>query len=128
MREEGTRKSRRKKAGGNVFEIGACEKRWKSTTFVLFVHSILATESLPPSIQKSARATTLLDSHSSSSKRAKKNATNDDEPEAKDGGKEIWDRDRDMSVTGRLMEDGARADVVKQAKELGERFGGGTYL
>ena len=79
------------------------------------------------STQKSARSTTLLDSHSSSSKRAKKNAT-EDEPEAKDGGKEIWDRDRDMSITGRLMEDGARADVVKQAKELGGRFGGGTYL
>lgn len=45
-----------------------------------------------------------------------------------DGGSEIWDRDRDMSITGRLMNDGKRNDMVKQAKELGGRFGGGSYL
>ncbi|KAI5480887.1 hypothetical protein MNV49_006696 [Pseudohyphozyma bogoriensis] len=68
---------------------------------------------------KAARATSLLDSHAKSKK-----AKGDD----KDGPPGIWDRDRDMAVGGRLMDDAKRADVVKNAKELGGRFGGGSYL
>jgi hypothetical protein len=40
----------------------------------------------------------------------------------------IWDRDRDMSVGGRLMDDAKRADAVRSAKDLGGRFGGGSFL
>jgi hypothetical protein len=34
----------------------------------------------------------------------------------------IWDRDRDMSLGGRLMDDGARNKLIKDAKDLGSRF------
>jgi hypothetical protein len=61
----------------------------------------------------------LLDSHSKTNK-----AKNKDEKDVPG----IWDRDRDMSIGGRLMDDSKRADVVKNAKELGGRFGGGSYL
>lgn len=33
-----------------------------------------------------------------------------------------------MSVGGRLMDDGKRADIVQSAKELGSKFGKGSYL
>lgn len=68
--------------------------------------------------QKSSRSRTLLDTHE-----VKKTSAVDEK-----GGSGIWDRDRDMSVTGRLYDQGKRAEVVKQAKELGGRFGGGSYL
>lgn len=124
MQGADVRRLKRRRVEGREFEIVDCARKSRSTMCVPHFWNDRFADLLD---QKSARSTTLLDSHSSSSKRAKKNAA-DDEPEAKDGGKEIWDRDRDMSITGRLMEDGARADVVKQAKELGGRFGGGTYL
>ena len=69
--------------------------------------------------QKSARNTSMLDAHSKSGKKA-------DPKEKEVPG--IWDRDRDMSVGGRLMDGDKRADIVKSAKELGGRFGGGSYL
>ncbi|KAM0756213.1 hypothetical protein T439DRAFT_376450 [Meredithblackwellia eburnea MCA 4105] len=68
---------------------------------------------------KSSRNTSLLDSHTASSKSGK---DKNKEPAA------IWDRERDMGVGGRLMDEGKRADIVKSAKELGGRFGGGGYL
>lgn len=61
----------------------------------------------------------MLDAHSKSGKKA-------DPKEKEVPG--IWDRDRDMSVGGRLMDGDKRADIVKSAKELGGRFGGGSYL
>ncbi|KAG8874012.1 hypothetical protein FRB98_008679 [Tulasnella sp. 332] len=67
---------------------------------------------------KNNRGTTLLDMHSkaaASSKDAKDSA-----PAA------IWDRDRDMSLTGRLMDERSRSKLVKDAKDLGSRFGRGT--
>ncbi|KAL8283735.1 hypothetical protein RQP46_005530 [Phenoliferia psychrophenolica] len=70
-------------------------------------------------VQKSARNTSMLDAHSKSSKKA-------DPKEKEVPG--IWDRDRDMSLGGRLMDGDKRADIVKSAKELGGRFGGGSYL
>jgi hypothetical protein len=33
-----------------------------------------------------------------------------------------------MSVGGRLMDDKKRSDIVRNAKDLGGRFGGGSYL
>ncbi|KAF8308613.1 hypothetical protein DL93DRAFT_2086652 [Clavulina sp. PMI_390] len=44
----------------------------------------------------------------------------------------IWDRDRDMSLGGRLMDDKARGKLISDAKNLGSRFSaagkGGRYL
>lgn len=45
------------------------------------------------------------------------NDTKDSAPPA------IWDRDRDMGMGGRLMDDKARSKLVKDAKDLGSRFG-----
>ena len=61
----------------------------------------------------------MLDAHSKSSKKV-------ESKEKEVPG--IWDRDRDMSLGGRLMDGDKRADIVKSAKELGGRFGGGSYL
>lgn len=69
--------------------------------------------------QKSARNTTLLDAHSKSKKSESKEEKN---------GSGIWDRDRDMSVGGRILDDGKRSEMVKGAKELGGRFSSGSYL
>ncbi|KAJ7773645.1 hypothetical protein DFH07DRAFT_139142 [Mycena maculata] len=46
----------------------------------------------------------------------------DDEERRKKG---IWDRDRDMALSGRLMDDGKRNKMIKEAKGLGDRFGTG---
>ncbi|KAJ6501795.1 hypothetical protein DFH09DRAFT_1265297 [Mycena vulgaris] len=48
-----------------------------------------------------------------------------------DGGEEderkgIWERDRDMALSGRLMDDDKRNKMLKEAKGLGDRFGTGT--
>ncbi|BGP34083.1 hypothetical protein JCM10296v2_005898 [Rhodotorula toruloides] len=71
---------------------------------------------------KSARNQSLLDQHSKSSKSKGKDADDDRAPTA------IWDRDRDMGVGGRLMDDHQRANAIKNAKGLGGKFGGGGFL
>ncbi|KDQ17578.1 hypothetical protein BOTBODRAFT_29754 [Botryobasidium botryosum FD-172 SS1] len=66
----------------------------------------------------STRSAPLIELHSqataSSSKDEKDNA-----PPA------IWDRDRDMGVGGRLMDDASRKKLIKDARGLGDRFGHG---
>ncbi|KAJ7676473.1 hypothetical protein B0H17DRAFT_987669 [Mycena rosella] len=42
-----------------------------------------------------------------------------------DDRKGIWDRDRDMALSGRLMDDDKRNKMLKEAKGLGDRFGTG---
>ncbi len=42
-----------------------------------------------------------------------------DEPPA------FWDRDRDMGLGGRLMDDSTRDKFIREAKGLGDRFGSG---
>jgi hypothetical protein len=37
----------------------------------------------------------------------------------------IWDHSRDMGLGGRLMDDEKRSKMLKEAKGLGDRFGGG---
>ncbi|SGY61538.1 BQ5605_C007g04568 [Microbotryum silenes-dioicae] len=68
---------------------------------------------------KSSRNATLLDQHAKSSKIKEK----DDKVPPR-----IWDHDRDMSVGGRLLDDSKRSDMIKNARDLGGRFGGGSYL
>lgn len=71
---------------------------------------------------RKTRSTALLDLHASSSSKDK-----DSEQKAEG----IWDRDRDMSLGGRLMDEKTRSKIVQDAKGLGDRFGagkGGGYL
>lgn len=42
-----------------------------------------------------------------------------------DNDKGIWDHSRDMALSGRLMDDGARKKMLHDAKALGDRFGSG---
>ncbi|SCV71489.1 BQ2448_3077 [Microbotryum intermedium] len=68
---------------------------------------------------KTSRNATLLDQHAKSFKSKEK------DDKAPPG---IWDHDRDMSVGGRLLDDSKRSDMIKNARDLGGRFGGGRYL
>ncbi|GAA5863726.1 hypothetical protein JCM3774_001229 [Rhodotorula dairenensis] len=69
---------------------------------------------------RTQRGESLFDKHAKASRASGKD--DDRAPTA------IWDRDRDMSVGGRLMDDSQRSSVVKNAKGLGGRFGGGSFL
>ncbi|KZT51346.1 hypothetical protein CALCODRAFT_503650 [Calocera cornea HHB12733] len=60
----------------------------------------------------SARTSSLLDMHASQYKGDKKDKKDD----------VIWDHERDMSLGGRLMDDGKRKDIIKDARGLGGRF------
>lgn len=65
---------------------------------------------------KKTRSTALLDLHAAGSSK-------DKDSEQKFEG--IWDRDRDMSLGGRLMDEKTRGKIVQDAKGLGDRFGAG---
>ncbi|KAF9440452.1 hypothetical protein P691DRAFT_740115 [Macrolepiota fuliginosa MF-IS2] len=67
------------------------------------------------------RGPSLVDQHSTRTQP-------EDEDESKKG---IWDHARDMSVGGRLMDDGKRKQMIRESKGLGDRFGsgkGGSFL
>ncbi|GAA5969456.1 hypothetical protein JCM11641_008121 [Rhodosporidiobolus odoratus] len=70
---------------------------------------------------KSSRNLSLVDQHDAAA-RANPQKDEDRAPTA------IWDRDRDLGMGGRIMDDGKRSDIIKNAKGLGGRFGGGGYL
>jgi len=61
---------------------------------------------------KSARNESLLEQH------LKKGPAEDDK-------KGIWDHDRDMGITGRLLSDQERQAKIKEARGLNDRFGHG---
>jgi Protein of unknown function (DUF3752) len=42
-----------------------------------------------------------------------------------EGPPDIWDHARDMSVGGRLMDEGQRSKMINDARALGDRFGKG---
>ncbi|KAJ6511563.1 hypothetical protein C8R47DRAFT_1173634 [Mycena vitilis] len=65
---------------------------------------------------RATRGSALVDMHAKAGK---------GEEEDKDGKKGIWDRDRDMALSGRLMDDDKRNKMLKEAKSLGDRFGTG---
>jgi len=67
---------------------------------------------------RNTRGVTLLDQHKSSSA-SSSGKDNEEKFEA------IWDRDRDMSLGGRLMDEKTRSKIVHDAKSLGDRFGAG---
>jgi len=63
-------------------------------------------------IQKSSRGESLLDQYK------KKGAAKEDE-------RGIWDHERDMGITGRLMSDKERQTKINEARSLNDRFGHG---
>ena len=69
-------------------------------------------------LQRKIRGGALVEEHSKSI------AGQKDEDE--DPSKAIWDHSRDMSLGGRLMDDGKRNKMIREAKGLGDRFGTGT--
>lgn len=73
--------------------------------------------------QTSRRNESLVDQHTRDRKAKPKGGADDDRAPTN-----IWDRDRDMGVGGRLMDDGQRSNIIKNAKDLGGRFGGGSFL
>ncbi|BGP18541.1 hypothetical protein JCM10213_002945 [Rhodosporidiobolus nylandii] len=67
-----------------------------------------------------SRGESLVDSHV---KREKAKPKKDDE-----GPPGIWDRERDLGMGGRVMDDSKRSSIIKNAKGLGGRFSGGGYM
>ncbi|THU88613.1 hypothetical protein K435DRAFT_729807 [Dendrothele bispora CBS 962.96] len=65
---------------------------------------------------RNVRGAALVDAHTKSMK-----ATQEEDPKAD----MIWDHSRDMSVGGRLMDDGDRNKMIRDAKALGDRFSSG---
>jgi len=76
---------------------------------------------------KSKRAASLVELHvpSLASKPESSISTGSTSRELQQNSLPIWDRDRDMSLGGRLMDDASRAKMIKDAKSLGDRFGSG---
>ncbi|KIR58544.1 hypothetical protein I314_05792 [Cryptococcus bacillisporus CA1873] len=74
-------------------------------------------------LHKYNRGPSLLNQHADKLAKKKQNGEDDDAPA-------IWDHDRDMGVTGRLLTDQERSRKIKEARGLGDRFGhgkGGAY-
>lgn len=65
--------------------------------------------------QKGSRGASLLEQH----QEKKKKTAEEDEPPA------IWDHDKMMGVTGRMLTDQERAKKIKDARQLNDRFGHG---
>ncbi len=83
-------------------------------------------------LQSRHRANPMIDIHSTSSSSTKANTPNSSSGKPKNNNDDepppvIWDRDLHMGVTGRLMGDKDRAKMLKDAKNLGDRFGKGSY-
>ncbi|WVW79099.1 hypothetical protein I302_101063 [Kwoniella bestiolae CBS 10118] len=74
-------------------------------------------EDIRSELQAHNRGPSLLDQHAS--KLSKKKKGDDEDAPA------IWDHDRDMGVTGRLLTDNERQKKIKDARGLGDRFGHG---
>ncbi|EGN92959.1 hypothetical protein SERLA73DRAFT_190333 [Serpula lacrymans var. lacrymans S7.3] len=66
---------------------------------------------------RKTRGPSLIDQHATLSSQPA--ASSKDEPSS------IWDHTRDMSLSGRLMDDSARDKYVRDARTLGDRFGTG---
>ncbi|WWD20999.1 hypothetical protein CI109_105480 [Kwoniella shandongensis] len=66
----------------------------------------------------SQRGPSLLDKHAAKLSQKKKEGKEDEAPG-------IWDHDRDMGITGRLLSEQERKAKIKDARGLGDRFGHG---
>ncbi|GJE97999.1 DUF3752 domain-containing protein [Phanerochaete sordida] len=65
-----------------------------------------------------ARGAALLDQHSDRTAKTEKKKDGDEPPA-------FWDRDRDMALGGRLMDDSTRNKFINDARGLSDRFGSG---
>lgn len=70
-----------------------------------------------------SRKESLVDQHEKkkSKSSAGKRKGQEEEPQG-------WDRDRDMSIGGRLIDDGKRKQMIEDAKGLGGRFGSSGFM
>lgn len=73
---------------------------------------------------RTGRNQTLLEKHEREKKKGKGKDGKDKDKEEPTG----WDRDRDMSVGGRMIDDGKRKQMIKDAKGLGGRFGSSGFM
>ncbi|GAA5876850.1 hypothetical protein JCM16303_006308 [Sporobolomyces ruberrimus] len=73
---------------------------------------------------RTGRNQTLLEKHEREKKKGKGRDGKDKDKEEPTG----WDRDRDMSVGGRMIDDGKRKQMIKDAKGLGGRFGSSGFM
>ena len=101
-----------------------CGEEYRNTQCVFrgLVHSSLGLTSTTNNQQKKIRGASLIEQHerTTSAKEAEKARSGEtDEPPA------FWDRDRDMALGGRLMDDKTRNKFISEAKGLGDRFGSG---
>ncbi|KAJ7660849.1 hypothetical protein DFH06DRAFT_1129893 [Mycena polygramma] len=74
---------------------------------------------------RATRGSALVDMHARAAAEKEKEK---EKGEGEDGKKGIWDRDRDMALSGRLMDDEKRNKMLKEAKSLGDRFGTGKTV
>ncbi|KAG0139622.1 hypothetical protein CROQUDRAFT_666232 [Cronartium quercuum f. sp. fusiforme G11] len=76
---------------------------------------------------KAERGASLLDLHQTASSNVSKAKTKAEKE--KDKKEEVvWDHDSMMGLGGKLMSDKQKADMIRDAKGLGGRFGGGSFL
>ncbi|WAQ90975.1 hypothetical protein PtA15_13A375 [Puccinia triticina] len=76
---------------------------------------------------KSARNASLLDLHKTASVNVSNSKTKTEkESERKQAA--VWDHDAMMGVNSKLLSATQKADLIKDAKGLGGRFGGGSFL
>ncbi|KAH8922276.1 hypothetical protein BT69DRAFT_1282387 [Atractiella rhizophila] len=61
-------------------------------------------------------------------KKKRRKEEDDDSEEEDEKPPAIWDHDRDMGLKGRLMDEKSRNKYIAGAKDLGSKFGGGSYL
>lgn len=76
---------------------------------------------------KSIRSSSLLDLHNKASSNISKSKSKAEKEKDK---KEavVWDHDSMMGLGGKLMGEKQKADMIRDAKGLGGRFGGGSFL
>lgn len=81
----------------------------------------------PNLFQKTERGSSLLDLHKTASSNVSKSKSKAEKEKDK---KEavVWDHDAMMGLGGKLMGEKQKADMIRDAKGLGGRFGGGSFL
>lgn len=122
--EEGEEDRRRKKRDQEMREKVESHNVRAS---LAFGSSLTMTDPAWRSAQKASRNASLLEMYSqaSSSIEGSKSAAQ----KAKEKKEEvIWDREKMMGVGGKLMGEKEKQDMFKDARGLGGRFGGGSFL
>jgi hypothetical protein len=77
--------------------------------------------------KKSLRNASLLDLHKTANTNVSNSKTRS-EKETDKKQKVVWDHDAMMGVNSKLLSDNQKANMINDAKGLGGRFGGGSFL